>query len=136
MTIWNFLPAGRRESKRQALTVAGTADDSGEVRSVCGSSVPARSTATLPVAVEPYCTSGLPVSGFGRETERSWTNIINPNGYAPCFDERPKDRYTQSQESAQDVHRRNGMSSIRDPFAPRSCARSSAPGRGVADGLG
>jgi hypothetical protein len=41
----------------------------------------------LPVTVKPSYASGLPVGGFGQEMERSWTNINNRPGYAPCFDE-------------------------------------------------
>ena len=36
--------------------------------------------------LKPSQASGLLVTGFGQETERSWTNINNHTGHAPCFD--------------------------------------------------
>jgi len=45
---------------------------------------------------KPSQASGLLVIGFGQETERSWTNINNRTGHAPCFDDLSEDRCAQS----------------------------------------
>lgn len=85
-------PGDGRESKPGTLARDRTADTFGEIGSGYGSSVLGASTATLPVSVKPSYASGLAVSRFGQEMERSWTNISNVTGYAPCFDERSEDR--------------------------------------------
>jgi hypothetical protein len=69
---------------------------------------------------KPSQASGLLVTGFGQETERSWTTINNRTGHAPCFDGFYLRIDVLGLREFSRCHRSKRMSSvIKEPFAPR-----------------